>query len=121
MVLNISGIDKLIGQSFHNRTIEKVTLAARWSKESASYVFHFPAIPYSGPKNPHRYKTWYDDFEVHLCRYPKHGKVYELFVMGLHGVTYQELYWEDIQNFPNFIASFGVVVGRSKKYWEENT
>ena len=120
MVLNIKGIDKLIGQSFHNRTIEKVTMAKRWSNESASYVFHFPAIPYSGPTNPNRYKMWHDEFEVHLCRYPK-GKVYELFVMGLHGVTCLELYKEDIQNFSNFIASFGVVVGRSKRYWEENT
>lgn len=120
MVLNIKGIDKLIGQSFHNRTIQNVTMATRWGKESASYVFHFPAIPYSGSTNPNRYKMWHDEFEVHLCRYPK-GKVYELFVMGLHGVTCLELYKEDIQNFSNFIASFGVVVGRSKRYWEENT
>ena len=120
MVLNISGIDKLVGHHFHNRTIQKVTLAERFGKESASYVFHFPAIPFTGPINPNRYAKWEDKFEVHLCRYPK-NKMYELFVMGLHGVTCQELYWEDIQNFPNFIASFGVVVGRSKRYWEENT
>ena len=119
MVLNISGIHKLKGHLLHNRELVDITLVERWGKTSASYVFHFPAIPFTGPINPNRYAKWEDKFEVHLCRHPK-NKMYELFVMGLHGVTCFELYWEDIQNFSNFIASFGVVVGRGKKYWEEN-
>ena len=118
MVLNISGIHKLKGHLFHNREVVDVTLVERWGKTSASYVFHFGSCPIHTPKPSQRLKQWGDPFEVHLCRHPK-NKMYELFVMGLHGVTCQELYWEDIQNFPNFIASFGVVVGRAKKYWEE--
>ena len=119
MVLNISGIDKLKGHLFHNREVVDITLAERFGKTSASYVFHFSSIPYSGPTNPNKYAKWEDKFEVHLCRHPK-NKVYELFVMGLHGVTCQELTLHEVKNFSAFVKGIELVIGRAKKYWEEN-
>jgi len=50
---------------------------------------------------------------------PKGGK-YELFWMGLHGVTCMELDWTDIQKFPTFIGCIGIVIERGKRYWTEN-
>jgi len=117
MVLNISGINKLTGHIFHNRTIQKVSLAARYGVDSSSYVFHFPEIPHYNYGST--YKQWEDEFEIHLYRRPKNGK-YELFWMGLHGVTCMELGWKDIQNFSTFISSLGMVVERGKRYWTEN-
>ena len=116
MVITIDGINKLVGHHFHNRTIQKITTERRFGKGSDSYVFHFPSIP--GPRNSTSYgtKDWVDEFEVHLCRYPKKGK-YELYVMGLAGVTCQELNFSDILKFSEFLGAMGVVIGRAKKYW----
>ena len=118
MVLNISGINKLVGHHFHNRTVEKATIAKRYGNGSTSYVFHFPATPNYIP-NPTGVSKWENEFEIHLYRTPKGGK-YELFWMGLHGVTCMELSWKDIQNFSTFISSLGMVVERGKRYWTEN-
>ncbi len=118
MVLNISGISKLTGNTIHTRTIEKVTIAERYGDGSTSYVFHFPPIPNS-KRSPLGLKSWEDDFEIHLYRTPKNNR-YELFWMGLHGVTCIELSWNDIKNFDTFITSLYMVVERGKKYWLQN-
>jgi hypothetical protein len=118
MVLNISGINKLIGNTIHTRTIGKVFIAERYGNGSTSYVFHFTPIPNS-KRNPSGLKSWEDDFEIHLYRTPKNNR-YELFWMGLHGVTCTELSWNDIQTLPTFTAALGMVVGRGKRYWAEN-
>jgi len=118
MVLNISGINKLIGNTIHARTIGKVFIAERYGDGSTSYVFHFTPIPNS-KRNPSGLKSWEDEFEIHLYRTPKDGK-YELFWMGLHGVTCTELSWNDVKNFDGFIASLCMVVERGKKYWKTN-
>lgn len=119
MVITIDGINKLVGHHFHDRTIQKITTERRFGKKSDSYVFYFPSIP--GPRNPISYggRDWVDEFEVHLCRYPKNGK-YELYVMGLANVTCQELNWSDILKFSEFLGAMGVVIGRAKKYWIVN-
>lgn len=118
MVLNISGIDRLKHNFFHNREVLKITLAERFGKESGSYVFHFGQCPITVLKPTNRMKQWGDPFEVHLCRYPKHNK-YELFVMGLHGVTCQELTLDEVKNFSEFVNGIELVIGRAKRYWEE--
>lgn len=118
MVLNIDGIQKLKGHLFHNREVEKVSIAERFGRDSASYVFHFGSCPIHTPKPSQRLKQWGDPFEVYLGRYPQNG-IYELFVMGLHGITCQHLYWSEIQNFSEFHSAMGIVIGRAKKYWEE--
>jgi len=116
MVIQIDGINKLVGEQFRTRTIEKVTQANRYGKGSDSYVFHFAPIPYNNPKNG-AYKIWEDGFEVYLSRYPDPNGIYELFWMGLHGVTCQQLYKEDITDYQNFIAHLGAVVERGRNYW----
>lgn len=118
MVLNISGINKLIGNTIHTRTIGKVFIAERYGDGSTSYVFHFSPIP-EWKRDPSGLKSWGDDFEIHLYRTSKNNR-YELFWMGLHGVTCTELSWNDIQNLATFTASLGMVVERGKRYWVEN-
>jgi|LauGreDrversion4_2_1035121.scaffolds.fasta_scaffold263801_4 hypothetical protein len=116
MVITIDNIRKLVGCHFHNRTIQDISLSERFGKGSASYVFHFDAIP---SIHVSLNKKWEDEFEVHLYRSPKQNGKYELFVMGLHGVTCEELYWKDIQNFSEFYSYIYLVIGRAKKYWDE--
>ena len=117
MELNISCLDKIVGHQICNRKIEKVSIANRYRGDTTSYVFHFPEIPHYNYGNT--YKQWESEFEVHLYRTPKNNK-YELFWMGLHGVTCAELSKEDIGNFDKFIEGLVVVVQRGKQYWMEN-
>ena len=116
MVITIDGITKLVGEQFRTRTIEKITTAKRYSELSDSYVFHFAPIQLNGSRNPNSYKQWEDEFEVYLHRHPNNG-IYELFWMGLHGVTCQELYKEDIMDIQTFIGHLGLVVERGRNYW----
>ncbi len=118
MVLTIQNIESLTGLTVHGRELSKVSIESRYGEGSTSYVFHFPAIPYKS-FNPNNYKQWEDSFEVHLYRTPKFGG-YELFVMGLHGVTCMEISKSDIRNKQEFLSRLEIVVGRCKRYWEEN-
>ncbi len=119
MVLNIEGINKLTGHHFHNRTIEKVTTEKGRIEASDAYVFHFPAIPYKTRK-PNSYKQWEDEFQIYLYRNPNGWGRYELFWMGLHGVTVEHLNLEDIKKFGHFTAYIGEVIRKGKKYWQES-
>lgn len=117
MVIQIDGINKLVGEQFRTRTIERVSNAKRYNEVDDSYVFHFAPILTNVLTNPNRYKKWEDGFEVYLSRYPDPNGIYELFWMGLHGVTCQQLYKEDITDYQNFIAHLGAVVERGRNYW----
>ena len=117
MVIRIDGIDKLVGEQFRARIIEKVSHAKRYGEKSDSYVFHFASIPLNGSRNPNRYKQWEDGFEVYLSRYPDPNGIYELFWMGLHGVTCQQLDKRDITDFDTFNGHLGLVVERGRNYW----
>jgi hypothetical protein len=117
MVLNISGIDKLVGEQFRTRTIQKVTNAKRYGEKSDAYVFQFAPILTNVLTNPNRYKQWEDGFEVYLSRYPDPNGIYELFWMGLHGVTCQQLDKRDIMDFDTFTGHLGLVVERGRNYW----
>lgn len=117
MVITIDGIDKLVGEQFRTRTIEKVTNAKRYGPNSDCYVFHFASIPYTSPKTGAQYKRWEDGFEVYLYRHSDDNGIYELFWMGLHGVTCQQLYKRDITDFDTFTGHLGLVVERGRNYW----
>lgn len=116
-MITIEGIDKLVGEQFRTRTIERVSNAKRYNEDVDCYVFHFKAESLNSGRNPNRYKQWEDGFEVYLHRHPTDNGIYELFWMGLHGVTCQELYKEDILDYQNFIAHLGAVVQRGRNYW----
>lgn len=118
MVLNIDGIQKLKGHLFFNREIIGVESIKRFGDTSDAYVFHFSEIP--GPNIPTSgTKEWEDAFDVYLNRYPKNG-TYELFWMGLHGVTCEQLNISQIRNFGIFSSCIQKVVGFGKAYWEES-
>ncbi len=115
MVIVIEGINKLVGFQFRTRTIQKITNTKRYGEKSDSYVFHFAPILTNVLTNP---KQWEDSFEVYLSRYPDPNGIYELFWMGLHGVTCQQLYKEDITDFDTFTGHLGLVVERGRNYWK---
>ena len=114
MVIQIEGINRLVGEQFRTRTIQKITNTKRYGEKSDSYVFHFAPILTNVLTNS---KKWEDSFEVYLTRYPDPNGIYELFWMGLHGVTCQQLYKEDITDFDTFTGHLGLVVDRGRKYW----
>jgi len=118
MVIVIEGINKLVGEQFRTRTIQKITTTKRYGDNAGVYVFHFAPILTNVPKNPNRYRQWEDSFEVYLSRYPDPNGIYELFWMGLHGVTCQQLYKEDITDFDTFTGHLGLVVERGRNYWK---
>ena len=117
MVITIDGIDKLVGEQFRTRTIQKITTTKRYGENAGVYVFHFAPILTNVPKNPNRHKQWEDSFEVYLSRCPDPNGIYELFWMGLHGVTCQHLERRDIMDYQTFIAHLGAVVQRGRNYW----
>lgn len=111
MVITINGIQKLEGHIFCNRTVGKVTSEEHFG--SPVYVFHFPDINGGG------YMSWNEGFRIFLHREPKNGS-YELFLMGLHGVTCQQLDKSEIRNFSTFYSYFEKVVRLGKGYWDNS-
>lgn len=114
MVLNIDGIQKMNHNIFCGREIVKIETADHFGTKH--YVFHFDCLP---GYQPGPFPTWEDKFAIHLVREPKNGS-YELFWMGLHGVTRKFLDIEDIKNFSAFYNHFVKVVQLGKMYWDES-
>ena len=115
MVITIDGIQKMKGHLFCGREIIDVQ-AEKWFS-TFHYVFKFGSIPTNEPPTP--FTKWEDEFDIHLSREPKNGS-YELYVMGLHGVTCQQLDKSEIQNFRTFYSYFEKVVRLGKQYWDES-
>ena len=113
MVITIDGIQKMKGHLFCGREI--VDVKADNFFNTLHYVFHFDSLTSNG--NP--YGCWENRFEVHLLREPKNGS-YELYLMGLHSVTCQQLDKSEIQNFRTFYSYFEKVVRLGKTYWDES-
>jgi hypothetical protein len=112
MELVIDGITKLIYRTYHGRKIEDIRIDKREpSTNSASYVFTFPPIdsPLDG---------WNRKMEVYLCKYPTPDEKYELFVMGLHGVTCYYLEKDEIKDFEKFHNYMVSTMFKAKFYWE---
>jgi len=114
MVITIDGITKLKGHLFCGREIKRVTAELHFNTKY--YIFHFDCLPGYEPR-PFTY--WEDAFAIHLTREPKNG-VYELFWMGLHGVTCQQLHKSEIENFSTFYSYFEKVIRLGKTYWDES-
>ena len=115
MVITIDGIQKMKGHLFCGREIIDVQ-AEKWFS-TFHYVFKFGSIPTNEPPTP--FTKWEDEFDIHLSREPKNGS-YELYWMGLHGVTCQRLDISEVRNFSAFYNYFVKVVQSGKTYWEES-
>jgi hypothetical protein len=114
MELIIDGLHKLQSLSFSERKIERIHIDTRARYSNAtSYVFTFPPIG-------NGLEGWDKEFEVYLCKYPTPDEKYELFVMGLHGVTCYDCSLREIKNFEKFTNLMDTVVMGSKVFWESN-
>ena len=113
MVITIDGISKLKGHLFCGREITSVTAERHFGTQH--YIFHFPSLDDSKKHLP----CWENQFAIHLVREPK-NELYELYWMGLHGVTCQHLYKRDIENFSTFYSYFEKVIRLGKTYWDES-
>ena len=112
MELVIEGITKLIYRTYHGRKIEDIRIDKREpSTNSASYVFTFPPIG-------NGLNGWNKKMEVYLCKFPDPNDKYELFVMGLHGVTCHWLELEEIKDINVFQVHIISTMTKAKKYWE---
>ena len=114
MVLNIDGIKKMNHNIFCGREIVRIETISHFSTKH--YVFHFDCLP---GFQPGPFTQWGDKFSIHFAREPKNGS-YELYWMGLHGVTCQRLDISEVKNFSTFYNYFVKVVQLGKTYWEES-
>ena len=111
MELVIDGLDKLIWSTYVQRKISDIQVDKRQIGRDASYVFTFPPID-------SRIEGWNKKLEVYLCKYPTPNEQYELFVMGLHGVTCDYLELKQIRDIEIFQAHIISTMIRAKTYWE---
>ena len=110
MELVIEGLDKLIFRTYHGRKIEDIRVDKRQTGRDASYVFTFPPID-------SRIEGWNKKLEVYLCKFPEGSGRYELFVMGLHGITCHWLEREEIKDMNSFHNCMISTMFKAKQYW----
>ena len=110
MELVIEGLDKLIFRTYHGRKIGNIHVDTKQPGRDASYVFTFPPID--------SIDGWNKKMEVYLCKYPAINGKYELFVMGLHGVTCYYLEREEIKDIDTFHNYMVSTMFKAKTYWE---
>ena len=114
MVITIDGIQKMNHNIFCGREIVKIVSEKHF--DTLHYIFHFDCLP---GYQPGPFPTWEDKFSIHFVREPKNGS-YELYWMGLHGVTCQQLDISEVRNFSAFYNYFVKVVQLGKMYWDES-
>jgi hypothetical protein len=110
MELVIDGITKLIHRTYHGRKIENIRIDTRQPGRDSSYVFTFPPID--------SIDGWNKKMEVYLCKFPDTNGRYELFVMGLHGVTCYYLERKEIKDIDSFHNYMVSTIFKAKTYWE---
>jgi len=110
MELVIEGLDKLIFRTYHERKIGNIRIDKRNGARAASYVFTFPSIDVA-------LEGWNRELEVYLCKFPEGSGRYELFVMGLHGVTCHYLELDEIKDMNSFHNSMISTMFKAKQYW----
>ena len=110
MELVIDGITKLIHRTYHGRKIENIRIDTRQPGRDSSYVFTFPPID--------SIDGWNKKMEVYLCKFPDTNGRYELFVMGLHGVTWYYLERKEIKDIDSFHNYMVSTIFKAKTYWE---
>ena len=112
MELVIEGLDKIRRTTYHARTISDIHIDKRGRYSNAtSYVFTFPPIG-------NGLEGWNKKMEVYLCKFPDPNNKYELFVMGLHGVTCYYLERDEIKDFEKFHNYMVSTMFKAKFYWE---
>ena len=111
MELVIDGLDKLRLHTYDGRKITDIRIEKRDGTRDASYVFTFPPID-------NRLKGWDKELEVYLCKFPEGSGRYELFVMGLHGVTCIYLELKEVRDIKVFQTYMALVIDKAKKYWQ---
>ena len=111
MELVIDGLHKIRRTTYHARTISDISIDKRGVGRAASYVFTFPQIdsPIDG---------WNRELQVYLCKFPDPNDKYELFVMGLHGVTCYYLELEEIKDINVFQVHIIATMSKAKEYWK---
>ena len=109
MELVIEGLDKLIFRTYHGRKIGNIHIDTRQPGRDASYVFTFPPID--------SIDGWNKKMEVYLCKYPAINGKYELFVMGLHGITCHYLERDEIKDINSFHNCMISTMFKAKQYW----
>jgi hypothetical protein len=110
MELVIDGITKLIWHTYDGRKISDIRIDKRNGARAASYVFTFPSIDST-------LDGWNRELEVYLCKFPDGSGRYELFVMGLHGVTCHYLELKEVKDIKVFQTYMALVVDKAKQYW----
>jgi len=110
MELVIEGLDKLRHRTYHGRKIDSIHIDTKQPGRESSYVFTFPPID--------SIDGWNKKMEVYLCKYPSLRGGYELFVMGLHGVTCYYLEREHIKDMDTFHNYMVSTMFKAKTYWE---
>ena len=122
MELVIEGLNKLVLKTFSGRKISDITVKNRTRKsipQDTAYVFTIKELPKPHQSKPNAIgKCWEDEFEVWLSKFPNAYGKYELFVMGLHGVTCSYLDLKQIRDIDVFQCHFISTVDRAKTYWE---
>ena len=120
MELIIEGLHKLTLKTFSERKISGITVRNRGRGDGSdnSYVLTFRGIP----RTPQSYTNamgtgWESEFEVWLAKFPNQWGKYEMFVMGLHGVTCYELDLNEVRSMDTFTKAMRLVVSRCKGYW----
>ena len=111
MELVIEGLDKLRHYTHHGRKISDIRIDKRNGARAASYVFTFPSIDGT-------LEGWNRELEVYLCKFPDGSGRYELFVMGLHGITCHYLERDEIKDFEKFHNYMVSTMFKAKTYWE---
>jgi hypothetical protein len=108
----IDGLHKIRRTTYHARTISDISIDKRGRySNAASYVFTFPPIG-------NGLEGWDKELQVYLCKFPDPDGKYELFVMGLHGVTCYYLELEQIKDINVFQVHIIATMNRAKQYWE---
>ena len=114
-MLVIDGIHKLVGRKVFDREIESVTEAI--SSGTPCYHIRLKDID---SKSPNFIRGSYGkELELRLYRKirPFKGiKGYELFVMGLHSVTYLGIEPNDIKNIDDFLNLSSVCLSKAKQW-----
>ena len=110
MELVIEGLDKLIWSTYVQRKISDIQVDTRQIGRDASYVFTFPPID-------SRIEGWNKKLEVYLCKFPDGSGRYELFVMGLHGITCHYLERDEIKDINSFHNCMISTMFKAKQYW----
>ena len=119
MELIIEGLHKLTLKTFSERKISGITVRNRGRGDAdISYVLTFGEIR----RTPQSYTNamgtgWESEFEVWLAKFPNQWGKYEMFVMGLHGVTCYELDLNEVRSMDTFTKAMHLVVSRCKGYW----